>query len=498
MIKKDIIVEINSATRQVYFEDNFLGLKNENLQNEIIFKFKDKFVDGTPRIEIEKGEEKYVITDVRKEDESYKLEIKSSLLTSNQVNMQLVITEGTNEDEIPIFKSKIFYMYVLESINAEIEIPDEYNTWIDIANTKLNSIDEAINQANTLDLDVSKTDNVATIEITKKDGSKKSVEILDGSSGSGGTSDYNNLTNKPTINGVELKDNKTLEELGYVPYDDSAIKSELNNKANKSDIPDVSSFITKSVNDLENYLKTSETYTRDEVAKQIENNIGKEIQLDFNAILEDNTIIATLDESISDFELQNNTGYLFHIYLPLVTLTGDLDDNYKIILNDKDGNNVNINCMFQKDINETSTVGNLCQIQDYDTGVGYSWEFYGHFRKITDNGNIVNVVYTDTVVRETNPSMSGELLHTNIVNSRLKTGTTVMCLSDYENNGTKYIAGHTYLVENDSDTEDIILIATDITPSTDLTDYATQEYVNGLIGDINSELATLTTVGSDE
>ena len=32
-------------------------------------------------------------------------------------------------------------------------------------------------------------------------------------SGSGGTSDYNNLTNKPSINGVELSGNKTLSDL---------------------------------------------------------------------------------------------------------------------------------------------------------------------------------------------------------------------------------------------------------------------------------------------
>lgn len=39
-------------------------------------------------------------------------------------------------------------------------------------------------------------------------------------------------------------------------------------------------------------------------------------------------------------------------------------------------------------------------------------------------------------VRETNPSMTGEDLYTAIVDTKLKVGTTVLCTTDYENNGT--------------------------------------------------------------
>ena len=174
--------------------------------------------------------------------------------------------------------------------------------------------------------------------------------------------------------------------------------------------------------------------------------IGREQQIDFNATLEGNIITATLDETVSDFTFTNNTGYLFHIYLSLVTLTGTLDNSYEIILKDKDNNTININCMFQKDITKTSTVGDLCQIQDYDTGIGYSWEFYGNYREITENGTLIREVYTDTVVRETNPSMTGQDLHLAIVNSKLKVGTVVMCTTNYENNGSAYYAGRTYKI----------------------------------------------------
>lgn len=194
--------------------------------------------------------------------------------------------------------------------------------------------------------------------------------------------------------------------------------------------------------------------------------IGREQQIDFNATLEGNIITATLDETVSDFTFTNNTGYLFHIYLPLVTLTGTLDNSYEIILKDKDNNTININCMFQKDITKTSTVGDLCQIQDYDTGIGYSWEFYGNYREITENGTLIREVYTDTVVRETNPSMTGQDLHLAIVNSKLKVGTVVMCTTNYENNGSAYYAGRTYKINGDYSTGELILSAEDITVNT--------------------------------
>jgi hypothetical protein len=149
--------------------------------------------------------------------------------------------------------------------------------------------------------------------------------------------------------------------------------------------------------------------------------------------------------------------------LPLVTLTGDLNDDYEIILKDKDNNYININCITQKDINMTSTVGDMCQIQDYDIGIGYSWEFYGHFRKINDNDTMINVIYTDTIVRESVSALNGEKLHKDLVNSKLKVGSVVICTSDYENNGYNYKQGHMYLIQNQSSDEELILDSVDIT-----------------------------------
>ena len=188
-IKKNVEISVSSETRQVFFEDNFLGLTGENLQGYIVFSFKDQFVSGIPRVELIQGENKYYITEIETENETYKLPIKSSLLTSNNVYMQLVITENGEENSIPIFKSKTFYLYVAESINAITTIPEEYATWIDTLNEKvleinlkLEECDTAITQANNLDLDVSKEGKTATITLNKKDNTTKVVTLSDGTS----------------------------------------------------------------------------------------------------------------------------------------------------------------------------------------------------------------------------------------------------------------------------------------------------------------------------
>lgn len=137
--------------------------------------------------------------------------------------------------------------------------------------------------------------------------------------GGGGTSNYNALTNKPKINNVELNGNKSLNDLGIQPVGNYALESDIptntseltndsgfitgytetdptvpnhvknitqenitswNNKADSSDIPDVSNFITNSVNNLLNYYLKSETYTKQEV----NNLIGQIATLQFQVV----------------------------------------------------------------------------------------------------------------------------------------------------------------------------------------------------------------------
>lgn len=76
---------------------------------------------------------------------------------------------------------------------------------------------------------VERVTNGAKITITDKDGTTEAI-VNDGSGGSGGTTDYSALTNKPSINNVTLDGNKTLVQLGV----DAEIASYVN--AHKSEL----------------------------------------------------------------------------------------------------------------------------------------------------------------------------------------------------------------------------------------------------------------------
>lgn len=182
----DTIIKVNKRTRDVEKSTSSLGIENENLQGNLIFEFRDEFVDGTARIEYSDGKIKsYILAE--KINKSYVIPIKSTLTkNSGQLSMQLVITKGSDEEEISIFKSKIFNLSIYKSINADSEAPDEYESWLDIANTKLNSIDEAIKEANNLNIEATKEDKKTTITVTKKNGEQEVVEVLDGSNGEKG------------------------------------------------------------------------------------------------------------------------------------------------------------------------------------------------------------------------------------------------------------------------------------------------------------------------
>lgn len=185
MINKEII--ISKETREIINSDLFrLGVDGENLQENLVFKFDDEFVDGTARVEItmQNGTKSYIMT--TKQDETYLLPIKSVITKTGLNTMQLVITQGADDEEIPIFKSKTFPFIIDASVNAQSEPPEEYDQWIDVANTKLNEIDDAIEEAGNLDITATKEDNTTTITITRQDESQEVVYIYDGEKGDKG------------------------------------------------------------------------------------------------------------------------------------------------------------------------------------------------------------------------------------------------------------------------------------------------------------------------
>ena len=227
------------------------------------------------------------------------------------------------------------------------QFEQELHNGLSEVNDKLDEMDEALTEVDNLDIDATKSGSVSTVTITNKEGITKSVEIVDGEKGekgldakingvntltieagtnisldqegniltinsTGGTFSYTDLTNKPKINNVELVGNKSLNDLGIQPKGNYALES---------DIPDVSSFITKDVNNLTNYtLKT---------------NTGSLIDLEIN----DTTYVVTL-------KLKNQDGTIISIDtidLPLesVVVSGRYDNTTKkVILTLENGSEV--------------------------------------------------------------------------------------------------------------------------------------------------------------
>ena len=144
---KDIIINIKNVTRKATVSTDILGVVGENLQGNFIVDFTDEFVDGMCALEFQlpDGTCGYILMNKDVGKKMYSVPVKSSLLNkAGTVALQLKITQNGESDEVPIFKSNIFKLLVDESINAEVEKPDEYAEWIDIANSKLAEIDERI------------------------------------------------------------------------------------------------------------------------------------------------------------------------------------------------------------------------------------------------------------------------------------------------------------------------------------------------------------------
>ena len=177
---ENINVKINRKTRNTFLSRSVIGNDGENLQENLVFTFDDEFVEGQARLELIMPDKTLAWFPLTQVEETYQLPVKSIMTKIGKILMQVVIDEGTDQESIPIFKSNIFPVICNKSINAPGEEPPEgYASWLEIANTKLNQMDN-------FDIDAVKEGNTSTVTITNRFGIEKSVEILDGEPGQDG------------------------------------------------------------------------------------------------------------------------------------------------------------------------------------------------------------------------------------------------------------------------------------------------------------------------
>lgn len=125
-----------------------------------------------------------------------------------------------NQEEIKRYNPSPAYFNTLqgslkEAENSEPITPSEMEQYEQALNDGLNAIGEAIESAEMLDINATKTDNVATITITKQDGTTKSVSVLDGEKGEKGDCFYA-IPYIDTETGIMMLE--TTDEADYVTF----------------------------------------------------------------------------------------------------------------------------------------------------------------------------------------------------------------------------------------------------------------------------------------
>lgn len=101
---------------------------------------------------------------------------------------------------------------------------------------------------------------MANNDIVLRVGGDESTTLSVGTTTLVSTSDYEELRNLPSIEGVELIGNKTLDELNA--YTQDQVDAKLADKANKSDIPSLTGYATETWVKGQNYASANDIYTK--------------------------------------------------------------------------------------------------------------------------------------------------------------------------------------------------------------------------------------------
>lgn len=130
--------------------------------------------------------------------------------------LQLTFTDGETKIKTYIAKTD-----VKRSLTGNGPAPDPIQGWIDDADEKLAEVEQALDDLAAMD-NIAKTAQASDIgkALSPKTVENGVVTEWEYITPGGGTEDYTDLDNKPSIAGVTLSGNKTLEDLGIAADDD--------------------------------------------------------------------------------------------------------------------------------------------------------------------------------------------------------------------------------------------------------------------------------------
>lgn len=293
-------MNINVTRTEVIVGNGYIVNKGEYKINPCVFTFSQEYTNLVKKAVFDDGKTTKEMAIINN-----RCELPYEVLDSDSFQLR-VYAYRVNEQELELVYSPtpaIIYLregsYRGVTGSGEIITPTQYEQYEQALNDGLDDLEAGLQEVSNVDIDVSKSGNTATVTITDRQGTEKSVEIFDGD-------DYvlTEEDKQEIINTVEAE----------VSLDIPTKVSQLEND---------SAYINKEVNNLTNYtLKT---------------NTGSSIELSIN----NSTYVMTLN-------LKNSAGTTIStgtIDLPLETMVvGATYDNTnkKIVLTLKNGSTIDV------------------------------------------------------------------------------------------------------------------------------------------------------------
>lgn len=271
-------IYIETESRNVYPERDVLGISGENKFETLQFNL-DNFVDGQALLRIERkettGTVQYEIA-VEKGDNCYTLEVLSSLLVyKGTIKMQLVIMQ----ENLEVFKSKTFNMKVLEEIEGDEEIPEQYPTWQELASQKIIEINNKIDEVTDLEQDLEDKVQNGYFKGEKGDTGEPGQNGTDGIDGQDGANGFSPTVSTQTVeNGVKVTVTDLNGEHEFIvlngkdgQVDEQAVAQAVQSylEQNPVQVPTKTSDLTNDSNYISdvNYVHTDNNYTTQEKQK---------------------------------------------------------------------------------------------------------------------------------------------------------------------------------------------------------------------------------------
>lgn len=215
-----------------------LGVKTDNEVDLLRFTF-DEFYSGTATLltdlKDEHGNNVAFPLTANEAEKSYDLEVTKYLASQTDFTIQLEIVHT----EDVVWHSKQAMVRLDDCLNVgEGEMPTTIENWLTNANIVLEEMQEAVTEANNLNIQAEKDEGKTTITITHKDGTEQEVEILDGQSAiiSGASATIDSGIGTPSVNvimgGTDLDRTFTFEfsNLKGEKGDAGAIKMQIVNE----------------------------------------------------------------------------------------------------------------------------------------------------------------------------------------------------------------------------------------------------------------------------